>query len=214
LSYCWHFILIVNNASLTIFIWVGDDYKELKYASVICWVIDHCNIGYDFFPEAHVHIFHSPKHAIINLYSCWILVLHVSGRDIRKVNCNEMFWEGIYQFSYEMYIGGGGVCNNTNSLIKACQDYGCPYVDNEVFLMKYSSCPNVYASLNKCEYLLLPNFTDYTMYLSVFSPRCKCFVHVILHIGKCASVKVMWTLSRDFHVKRASIVNPHEIFSL
>ena len=64
------------------------------------------------------------------------------------VNCKQTF-EGIYQFSYEQDYGGGGICNNTNSLITACQLPGSPYVDNQVFYMNWGRCANVQGTSNK-----------------------------------------------------------------
>ncbi|XP_061180042.1 uncharacterized protein LOC133188577 [Saccostrea echinata] len=66
----------------------------------------------------------------------------------RSVNCETMF-EGLYQFSYEIGMGGGGICDNPDSQIKACQDPGSPYVDNEVFYMTYGRCPDVRTSKNE-----------------------------------------------------------------
>ncbi|XP_062575534.1 uncharacterized protein LOC134237464 isoform X1 [Saccostrea cucullata] len=66
----------------------------------------------------------------------------------RPVNCQTMF-KGLYQFTYEMDQGGGGICDNPDNQIKACQDPGSRYVDNEVFSMTYASCPNVLASKDK-----------------------------------------------------------------
>ncbi|GFR94202.1 hypothetical protein ElyMa_004396600 [Elysia marginata] len=61
------------------------------------------------------------------------------------VNCIST-WEGVYQFSYEVNWGGGGICNNQNSLLKACQDPGSSYQDNHIFFMTYSRCPGVQSS--------------------------------------------------------------------
>ena len=66
----------------------------------------------------------------------------------RKVNCISTF-EGVYQFSYEVDVGGGGICNAPNSKIKACQDPGSQYVDNEVFMLTYAKCPDVVTSKNQ-----------------------------------------------------------------
>ncbi|KAK3085422.1 hypothetical protein FSP39_003071 [Pinctada imbricata] len=66
----------------------------------------------------------------------------------RVENCKSTF-DGLYTFSYEAASGGGGVCNNPGSRIKACQDPGSSYVDNQVFLMTYKSCPDVSASMDK-----------------------------------------------------------------
>jgi len=61
------------------------------------------------------------------------------------VNCKNTF-EGVYQFSYEWDVGGGGICDNENSLLIACQEPGSPYVDNEVFTMDFAKCPEVQSS--------------------------------------------------------------------
>lgn len=54
----------------------------------------------------------------------------------------------MYQFTYE--VGGamsrGGICNNSNSIIAACQDPGSAYVDNKYFQMNYSRCYDVSTS--------------------------------------------------------------------
>lgn len=69
-------------------------------------------------------------------------------KSLEIVNCRQTF-EGVYQFSYEINYGGGGICDNKDSIIKACQEPGSPYVDNQVFEMKYASCPEVSTSLNR-----------------------------------------------------------------
>ncbi|KAK3088306.1 hypothetical protein FSP39_017300 [Pinctada imbricata] len=69
-------------------------------------------------------------------------------RTPKIVNCITTF-EGVYQFSYEVDEGGGGICNNPNSQIKACQDPGSPYVDNQVFRMTYQKCETVSTSKNE-----------------------------------------------------------------
>ena len=66
------------------------------------------------------------------------------------VNCKNTF-EGVFQFSYEWDVGGGGICDNENSVIVACQEPGSPYVDNEVFTMAFAKCPEVQSSTNKGE---------------------------------------------------------------
>lgn len=66
----------------------------------------------------------------------------------QRVNCESMF-KGLYQFSYEVEQGDGGICDNPDNQIKACQDPGSRYVDNEVFSMTYGSCPNVLTSRDK-----------------------------------------------------------------
>ncbi|KAK2170127.1 hypothetical protein LSH36_4g10029 [Paralvinella palmiformis] len=69
-------------------------------------------------------------------------------KEVRTVNCKNTF-EGVFQFSYEWDVGGGGICDNENSLIVACQEPGSPYVDNEVFTMEFAKCPEVQSSVNK-----------------------------------------------------------------
>ncbi|XP_050400479.1 uncharacterized protein LOC126817508 [Patella vulgata] len=64
---------------------------------------------------------------------------------IQTVNCISTF-EGVYQFTYEVNTGGGGICNSEESTLEACQDPGSEYVDNEVFLMNYGKCPDVQTS--------------------------------------------------------------------
>ncbi|BFY99325.1 hypothetical protein BsWGS_02365 [Bradybaena similaris] len=63
----------------------------------------------------------------------------------RTVNCIST-WEGVYQFTYEVDWGGGGICDNKDNLLKACQDPGSPYVDNQVFMITYARCPSVQTS--------------------------------------------------------------------
>ena len=65
-----------------------------------------------------------------------------------QVNCNETLAGPTYQFSYEMDMGGGGICDNRNSIIKACQSPGSPYLDNQVFTMMFASCPDIPASVD------------------------------------------------------------------
>ncbi|PVD22670.1 hypothetical protein C0Q70_15925 [Pomacea canaliculata] len=69
-------------------------------------------------------------------------------QDPQPVNCITTF-EGVYQFTYEVSWGGGGICDNQDSQIKACQDPGSAYVDNEVFYMTYSRCPEVQTSYSQ-----------------------------------------------------------------
>ncbi|CAH1772900.1 unnamed protein product [Owenia fusiformis] len=66
-------------------------------------------------------------------------------KSLLTVNCKTMF-EGVFQFTYEVDIGGGGICDSSTSKIVACQEPGSPYVDNEVFLMKFGYCPDVSTS--------------------------------------------------------------------
>ena len=43
--------------------------------------------------------------------------------EYETVNCKNTF-EGIYNFTYEMQEGGGGICAHPNSIIVACQEPG------------------------------------------------------------------------------------------
>ena len=67
------------------------------------------------------------------------------------VNCKNTF-EGVYHFTYEWDLGGGGICDSDRSNVIACQEPGSPYVDNEVFYMNYGKCPEVSTSANYREY--------------------------------------------------------------
>lgn len=68
--------------------------------------------------------------------------------DTVNINCIATF-EGVFQFTYEVNYGGGGICDNPDSQIQACQDPGSAYIDNQVFRMRYSRCRDVATSLNK-----------------------------------------------------------------
>ena len=67
------------------------------------------------------------------------------------MNCKQTF-EGVWQFSYMIDDGGGGICDNSDSVITACQEPGSPYVDNQVFNMKFAKCPEVSDSTNTSEW--------------------------------------------------------------
>ncbi|XP_046543445.1 uncharacterized protein LOC124253673 [Haliotis rubra] len=67
---------------------------------------------------------------------------------IQTVNCIDT-WEGVFQFTYEVNWGGGGICDTPGSTIQACQDPGSAYVDNEVFLMYYDKCRAVSTSFSQ-----------------------------------------------------------------
>ncbi|XP_076462580.1 uncharacterized protein LOC143294945 [Babylonia areolata] len=69
-------------------------------------------------------------------------------QNLQTVNCITTF-EGMYQFTYEVSWGGGGICDNLDSQIRACQDPGSAYVDNEVFFMTYARCPSVTTSYSQ-----------------------------------------------------------------
>ena len=73
---------------------------------------------------------------------------------METVNCKNTF-EGVYHFTYEWDLGGGGICDSDQSQVIACQEPGSPYVDNEVFEMNFGKCPEVSTSENMREYLLL-----------------------------------------------------------
>ena len=82
----------------------------------------------------------------------WFHFFHLhSELTVETVNCIST-WEGVYQFSYEVNFGGGGICNNPNSLLKACQDPGSSYQDNHLFNMNYARCPGVQSSRSDCKY--------------------------------------------------------------
>lgn len=72
-------------------------------------------------------------------------LLFVKGQTLVTVNCITT-WEGVYQFTYEVNWGGGGICDSQDNILKACQDPGSPYVDNQVFMMTYAKCPSVQTS--------------------------------------------------------------------
>ena len=74
--------------------------------------------------------------------------LFITEKTLTTVNCKNTF-EGVYHFTYEWDIGGGGICNSPHSQLVACQEPGSPYVDNEVFTMSYGKCPEVTTSENK-----------------------------------------------------------------
>lgn len=64
------------------------------------------------------------------------------------VNCAPTF-EGVYHFTYEQNVGGGGICDNTENVIKACQVPNSAYIDNEIFRMDFANCSDVTNSFNK-----------------------------------------------------------------
>ncbi|CAL1544750.1 unnamed protein product [Lymnaea stagnalis] len=72
-------------------------------------------------------------------------VITLFRQTLKTVNCITT-WEGVYQFTYEVNWGGGGICDNPDSIVKACQDPGSAYVDNQVFLITYARCPSVQTS--------------------------------------------------------------------
>ena len=68
------------------------------------------------------------------------------------INCKTTF-EGTYHFTYEVDIGGGGICDSSKSVIKACQEPGSSYVDNQVFYMNFSKCADVSTSVSESEWM-------------------------------------------------------------
>ena len=75
---------------------------------------------------------------------CFVII----EKTLETVNCKQTF-EGVFQFSYEVNDGGGGICDNDYSRIIACQEPGSPYVDNQVFEMNTAICTVVSQSLNQ-----------------------------------------------------------------
>lgn len=80
-----------------------------------------------------------------------VFLVPCSVQNLKTVNCITTF-EGVYQFTYEVAWGGGGICDNLDSQVKACQDPGSAYVDNEVFFMTYARCWDVQTSMSQSEY--------------------------------------------------------------
>ncbi|KAL3869491.1 hypothetical protein ACJMK2_042165 [Sinanodonta woodiana] len=122
------------------------------------------------------------------------------------INCISTF-EGVYQFTYEVDQGGGGICDNPNSVIEACQDPGSAYVDNQVFMMKYAACRDVSTSANRqvryqCmgTWFAVRNGVGYT-YAAIADTvqkdnreRFKCLL--TLKNQKDAQNKIRWVMSR------------------
>ena len=79
---------------------------------------------------------------------CSLFIFSTETTDEVNVNCISTF-EGVYQFTYEVRVGGGGICDNQESIIRACQDPGSAYVDNQVFRMQFAKCRDVSTSYNK-----------------------------------------------------------------
>lgn len=70
-----------------------------------------------------------------------------------NVNCKATF-QGVYQYSYEIDWGGGGICNNPDSKVIACQEPGSPYIDNQVFIMNFAKCIDVANSRNESKSII------------------------------------------------------------
>lgn len=51
--------------------------------------------------------------------------------------------EGLFQFSYEVMESGGGICNNSESTLEACQIPGSPNYDNKDLRMHYKACKDI-----------------------------------------------------------------------
>ena len=83
---------------------------------------------------------------LIYTYTCVCSTL-AKGKTLEVVNCKNTF-EGVYHFTYEWDLGGGGICDSDQSQVIACQEPGSPYVDNEVFEMNFGKCPEVSTSEN------------------------------------------------------------------
>lgn len=96
------------------------------------------------------------KYLVNILYHCNISLL-TGKTDTVKINCISTF-EGVYQFTYEVNYGGGGICDSPDSQITACQDPGSSYIDNQVFRMTYGRCRDVVTSFNKGTIFLFPYF--------------------------------------------------------
>ncbi len=80
---------------------------------------------------------------------CLFVCLFVSkGKGLVTVNCKTTL-EGTYHFTYEWDIGGGSICDHPDNRIQACQEPGSPYVDNEVFMMRFAKCPDVTVSVRQ-----------------------------------------------------------------
>ena len=82
------------------------------------------------------------------LFQKFAISLFIETTDEVNVNCISTF-EGVYQYTYEVRVGGGGICDNQESMIRACQDPGSAYVDNQVFRMQFAKCRDVSTSYNK-----------------------------------------------------------------
>lgn len=156
-------------------LWKRSIYSIIHWATVACWIRQ-----WSMAPLARVQISVDPNHFYCNFYynlqlqfieiiesvvstvRQLTLYLHFVEQSLEKINCVTTF-EGVYQFSYEVDTGGGGICNHPDSQIKACQEPGSKYVDNEVFVMTYRKCLDVSTSKNErmliCCHLYKTRFT-------------------------------------------------------
>ncbi|XP_014775619.1 uncharacterized protein LOC106872953 [Octopus bimaculoides] len=83
----------------------------------------------------------------------------------KTVSCKTTF-EGMYHFTYEKEEGAGGICNSPKNVIKACQEPGSAYVDNEVFLMSYGRCQdNIYTEDKQIRYQCMGSWVNEDGYL-------------------------------------------------
>ena len=67
---------------------------------------------------------------------------------LETVNCKTT-WEGTFHFTYEVDLGGGGICDSPGSAVVACQEPGSVYVDNQVFSLYFGKCLDVTTSMNQ-----------------------------------------------------------------
>jgi len=92
----------------------------------------------------HLSLFHLQPFSEFFLILCGCC----AGVNVRTVNC-KVTWEGTYRFTYEVELGGGGICDSPGSAVVACQEPGSVYVDNQVFRMFFGKCPMVTTSSNQ-----------------------------------------------------------------
>ena len=105
-----------------------------------------------------------------------------TGKTLVVVNCKNTF-EGVYHFTYEWDLGGGGICDSDRSNVIACQEPGSPYVDNEVFYMNYGKCPEVSTSANYREFAMSDlNFKFLFSSLNLKSSECDMLTNFISYV--------------------------------